>query len=428
MQNKKILLVISGGIAAYKSLELIRLLKKDGADVTCILTEGGKQFVTPMSVSALSENHVFTDLWSLKDEREMGHIQLSREADLIIVAPASANTMARAANGMADDLASTTLLASDKPIIYVPAMNHKMWEHPATQRNIKTLQADGAHIIFPDKGDMACGEYGTGRMQEPEAILKALRNASATMNAVAKTNDQDLQEESILQGKHVLITAGPTYEPIDPVRFIGNRSSGKQGFAIAEQLTKQGARVTLIAGPTSLETPQNVTRIDVDTADQMLTACQQALPADVGIFSAAVGDWTPEEPSATKIKKKDHGNALQINFRENPDVVHTIATAENRPALIIGFAAETHNLVENAAQKLTTKNCDWILANPVTQIGGESVFGADTNHVHFISKDKTEDWSLLSKNDVAIKLTNKIAKTLNKNKDNTQDACILAAE
>lgn len=392
LNNKSILLVISGGIAAYKSLELIRLLRKAGAQVRCILTQGGSQFITPLSVASISENEVYTDLWSLKNETEMGHIRLSREADLIIIAPASANTIAKMAHGLADDLASTTLLAADKPSLLAPAMNHKMWNNPAMQRNIEFLKSAGHQIIGPDEGDMACGEHGPGRMSEPEAILQALSNIPT------------FQHSNILKGRKALITAGPTHEPIDPVRFIGNRSSGKQGFAIAEALSRAGADVTLICGPAEIPASQhsNIQISKVQTAEEMLTACQSALPANIFIAAAAVADWSAEQQDQ-KIKKGKTPPRLKL--QENPDILHTIATHTNRPALVIGFAAETEDLLENARAKRKHKECDWILANDVS--GGEP-FGSEENHVYLITAQGEEDWGRQPKTAIAEQLTQKI--------------------
>lgn len=391
LKNKSILLIISGGIAAYKALELIRLLKKDGAEVRCILTQGGAQFVTPLSVASLSENPVYSDLWSLKDETEMGHIRLSREADLIVVAPASANMIAKMAYGLADDLASTTLLASDKPVVIVPAMNQQMWAHAATQENITTLKRRGVLQIGPGAGEMACGETGLGRMAEPEEILQQIKTI-----LVSKKN---------LKGFKALVTSGPTYEPLDPVRFIGNRSSGKQGHAIAAALAQAGAVVTLISGPTSLPAPANVKIANVETAAQMLKACETALPVDIAVFAAAVADWMPAKTQTQKIKKRGDVSPPDIKLKENPDILKTISAHKKRPKLVIGFAAETENLIQNAKAKLKSKGCDWILANDVS----EGSFGADENHVHLVTGSGSEDWKKQTKNDVAYTLAQRIA-------------------
>jgi phosphopantothenoylcysteine decarboxylase / phosphopantothenate---cysteine ligase len=388
-ENKRILLIISGGIAAYKSLELIRLIRKQKGHVRCILTKGGEQFITPLSVASLSEETVYTDLWSLKDETEMGHIRLSREADLIVVAPASANIIAQMAQGQASDLASTTLLAANKPVLLAPAMNHSMWDNDATCNNVAILQQRGVLMVGPTEGDMACGEYGMGRMAEPEDIIEAIT---------------DFFFERPLKGLTALVTSGPTHEPLDPVRFIGNRSSGKQGHAIAEALALAGADVTLISGPVSIKPPANVKTVEVETADQMLKACENALPADIAVFAAAVADWAPEKTLEHKIKKRDNKSAPDIKLRENPDILQTFSKHKNRPRLVIGFAAETENLVDNAKQKLKSKGCDWILANDVS----ENVFGAEENHVYLVSMTQTEDWKQSSKRRVAARLAEKI--------------------
>jgi len=392
LENKSVLLVITGGIAAYKSLELIRLLRKNGAHVRAILTKGGAQFVTPLSISALCEEEVFTDLWSLKDETEMGHIRLSREADVIIVAPASADFLTKLAGGKADDLASTTLLAADKPILFAPAMNHKMWDNAATQDNLSLLKSRGLSQIGPDEGDMACGEYGLGRMSTPETILQAVL---------------DSFYDRPLKGLHAMVTAGPTHEPIDPVRYIGNRSSGRQGYAIAAALDLAGANVTLISGPVSLPAPPNVTLIKVKTAEEMLAACLNALPADIAICAAAVADWAPKKLSDHKIKKRGDKTPPSIALKENPDILKTLCTHKKRPALTIGFAAETKDLLKNAKAKIKAKKCDWILANDVSD---EKVFGKTENHVHFISTHENEDWNQSPKAEIARRLVRKIIK------------------
>lgn len=390
LANKSVLLVITGGIAAYKSLELIRLLRKNGASVRTILTEGGAQFVTPLSVSALCEEEVFTDLWSLKDETEMGHIRLSRETDIIVVAPASADFLTKLASGKADDLASTTLLAADKPILFAPAMNHKMWDNSATQDNLSLLKARGLNQIGPDDGDMACGEYGLGRMSAPETILQAVL---------------DFFYDRPLKGLHALVTAGPTQEPIDPVRYIGNRSSGRQGYAIAAALELAGAKVTLVSGPVSLSAPPNVTLVNVTTAEEMLSACLDALPADIAICAAAVADWAPKKIADHKIKKRRDKSPPAIALKENPDILKTLCTHKKCPDLTVGFAAETNDLIENAKVKIKKKKCDWILANDVSD---EKVFGKTENHVHFITKHETEDWNQSPKAEIARRLVKKI--------------------
>ncbi|OFW88088.1 MAG: bifunctional phosphopantothenoylcysteine decarboxylase/phosphopantothenate synthase [Alphaproteobacteria bacterium RIFCSPHIGHO2_02_FULL_46_13] len=397
LSTRSILLIISGGIAAYKSLELIRLFRKTGTYVRVILTKGGEQFVTPLSVSALSEHPVYTDLWSLKDESEMGHIRLSREADLIIVAPASANLIAKMANGITDDLASTTLLASNKPIMISPAMNPEMWAKPSTQRNLEILKQDGIHIIAPNVGDMACGETGTGRMPEATELFKAAEDFFL--------NNQPLA------AKTAIVTSGPTYEPIDPVRFIGNRSSGKQGHAIAAELAKQGVNVTLVTGPVSIPAPHGVKTIAIETAEDMKLAVTNALPADIFVGAAAVADWRVETPSVQKMKKRVGQTAPELKFTENPDILATVSTHPNRPSLVIGFAAETEDVLNYARAKLVKKGCDWIVAN---QVGKDAnpVFGADDNQVTLITRTTTENWPSASKTDVAKMLVNKIVEDL----------------
>lgn len=390
-----ILLIISGSVAAYKSLDLIRRLRERGVVVRCIITRGGTEFVTPLSVASLSGNAVYTDLFSLKDETEMGHIRLSREANAILVAPASADILAKMASGLADDLATATLLATDKPVYVAPAMNAQMWAHKATQRNLKQLQADGVHIIPPASGDLACGEVGDGRMAEVGEIISAI-SAPSTKGALA--------------GRTALVTAGPTQEPIDPVRFIGNHSSGKQGYAIAAALAAAGARVTLISGPTALPTPPNVTRIDVHTAEEMLAATMKHLPADIAVCTAAVADWRPEKIAAHKIKKRGSAEPPALRLVENPDILKTIAQhPKKRPTLVIGFAAETEKLETNARKKLLAKGCDWLLANDVSN----HVFGADKNRVTFFTRGGAEAWPAASKQKIAEDLTRKISEHFN---------------
>jgi phosphopantothenoylcysteine decarboxylase/phosphopantothenate--cysteine ligase len=367
-----------------------------------ILTKAGAEFVTALSLSALAEDKVYSDLFSLTDEAEMGHIQLSRSADLVVVAPATADLIAKAANGLAGDLASTTLLATDKPVLMAPAMNVRMWLHPATQRNIETLRADGVAFVGPDNGAMACGEFGPGRLAEPPAIFEAIM--AALDGPAAKTF-----KGGPLAGKHALVTAGPTFEPIDPVRGITNRSSGRQGYAIAAALAKLGARVTLVSGPVALSTPPGVDRVDVETARDMLAACQAALPADVGVFVAAVADWRVDEAFGTKLKK-EKGGPPALTFVENPDILATLAASgPQRPKLVIGFAAETDNVEAYARAKLARKGCDWIIANDVTEPG---VMGGDENAVLLISKDKTERWTRAAKDAVAHDLAQRIAQSL----------------
>ena len=395
MSDKRILLIVGGGIAAYKALELTRLFKKAGLAVRPILTKAGSEFVTPLSLSALSEDKVYSELFSLTDEAEMGHIQLSRSADLIVVAPATADLMAKAANGLAGDLATTTLLATDTPVLMAPAMNVRMWEHPATKRNLATLKGDGVQFVGPGEGAMACGEFGEGRMAEPEAIFEAAMKLLAGAGPLA--------------GKHVLITAGPTAEPLDPVRMLTNRSSGKQGYAIAEALANLGARVTLVSGPTALPAPRGVTRIDIETAEEMLAASTAALPADAAVFVAAVADWRPDEVFGVKLKK-GAGGPPTINLVENPDILATIARpGPKRPKLVIGFGAETHELEAQAKAKLARKGCDLIVANDVTEPG---VMGGDQNRVLLVTKAGTEAWERAGKDEVAQRLADRIAKEL----------------
>lgn len=389
---KRILLIVGGGIAAYKACELVRLCRKAGIGVTCVLTEGGQHFVTPMTLAALSENQVYTTLWDLKDEAEMGHIQLSRQADLIVVAPATADLLARMAGGIANDLATTLLLATDKPVLAAPAMNVRMWTHAATRRNVAQLRADGVTVLEPDEGAMACGEYGPGRLPEPEAIFAAIQQALAPADAR-------------LAGKHVLVTAGPTHEPIDPVRYIANRSSGKQGFAIAGALAALGARVTLVAGPVALPTPSGVTRIDVETAREMAAAVDAALPADAAVMVAAVADWHVEA-AAQKLKKGDAAPLLHLS--QNPDILAGVAQGARRPQLVVGFAAETERVIEHAVAKRARKNADWIVANDVSG----DVMGGEANAVHLVSAAGVESWERASKADVARRLAERIADAL----------------
>ncbi|GIL39202.1 bifunctional phosphopantothenoylcysteine decarboxylase/phosphopantothenate--cysteine ligase CoaBC [Roseiterribacter gracilis] len=395
---KRILLVISGGIAAYKVLELIRRGRERGYSFRTILTKGGEQFVTPLSVSSLTEEKVYSELWSLTDEAEMGHIRLSREADLIVVAPASANLLAKMANGMADDLASTALLAADKPILIAPAMNHRMWSNPATQENLAKLAARGVHRVGPTDGAMACNEFGTGRMAEPEAILAAIEQLSGASNKLA--------------GKRALVTSGPTYEALDPVRFLGNRSSGKQGHAIARALSLLGADTVLVTGPTHEPDPVGVKIVRVESAAEMLTACQASLPVDVAVFAAAVADWTPAQVATAK-RKKNGGAPPSIELVETTDILATVSKAGNtRPRLVVGFAAETENLVANAQAKLARKGCDWIVANLVG--GNTGTFGGDSNEVALVTARDVETWTRATKDMVATQLAARIADTLSK--------------
>jgi phosphopantothenoylcysteine decarboxylase/phosphopantothenate--cysteine ligase len=407
MTGKRILLIVGGGIAAYKACELVRLLRKEGASVRCVLTSAGQKFVTPMTLAALSEDKVYTDLFDLKDEAEMGHIQLSRQADLVVVAPATADLMAKMAQGLADDLATTLLLATDKPVLAAPAMNVRMWQHAATRRNVTTLRHDGVTVLEPDEGQMACGEFGPGRLPEPEAILAAIHGAlgGAAANLLADQPDFAGEEMPRLEGRHVIVTAGPTHEPIDPVRVIANRSSGKQGFAIAGALAEGGARVTLVAGPVNLATPAGVTRIDVETAREMQGAVEEALPADAAILVAAVADWRVDE-APEKLKKEKGPPAL--NWHRNPDILAELGKSPNRPKLLVGFAAETQSAIEHATAKRERKGCDWIVANDVSvdKMGGEE------NRVHLITEEGTDSWERMTKLDVARKLARKIANAI----------------
>jgi len=396
LAEKRILLIVGGGIAAYKALELVRLARKSGLAVRPVLTPAGAQFVTPLSLSALAEDKVYGDLFSLTDEAEMGHIELSRSADLVVVAPATADLMAKAAAGLANDLASTTLLATDKPVLMAPAMNVRMWEHPATRRNLEILKADGVLFVGPDEGPMACGEFGEGRMAEPAAILGAIEAALA------------LEAIRPLAGRRAIVTAGPTAEPIDPVRVITNRSSGKQGFAIAGALAALGAEVTLVAGPVAQPTPPGVRRVDVETALEMLQACEAALPADVAVCVAAVADWRPQAQGTRKLKKGDDGPP-PIALVENPDILATLSSSKRRPKLVVGFAAETHDVEDHAVAKLQKKGCDWIVANDVSLPG---VMGGDDNTVAIVSRQGVERWDRLSKGAVARKLAERIAEEL----------------
>ena len=396
IDGKRILLIIGGGIAAYKSLELIRRLRERGASVRAILTSAGSHFVTPLSVSSLTGDKVYQDLFSLTDEAEMGHIQLSRDADLLVVAPATADLIAKMAQGRADDLASTALLATDKPVLIAPAMNVRMWLHQATARNVAQLKTDGLAIVGPNEGDMACGEFGPGRMAEPAEIIAAIE----ANFAAGKTSNT-------LSGIQALVTAGPTHEPIDPVRYIANRSSGKQGYAIASALSSLGADTTLISGPTTLAVPRGVKFIGVETAHEMLAACEKALPVDVAICAAAVADWRVDHAANQKIKKSA-GGLPALKLIETPDILHNLSTRRtSRPRLVVGFAAETEKVVEHAQAKRLKKGCDWIVANDVSPASG--VMGGDENTVHLISASATETWPKLAKTEVAARLAQKIA-------------------
>ena len=398
MQGKRILLIVGGGIAAYKSLELVRRLTERGASVRVILTSGGAEFVTPLSFSVLSGDKTFTDLFDLKDEAEIGHIRLSREADLVVVAPATADLLAKMATGLANDLASTVLLATDKRVLVAPAMNVRMWQHPATRRNVATLRADGIHFVGPDEGEMACGEYGPGRMTEPAAIA----------DAIARLLSE--KQKGPLSGRHVLITSGPTQEPLDPVRYIANRSSGKQGHALARAASEAGARVTLVSGPVTLPDPDGVRVIMVETAREMLDAVLDALPADIAICAAAVADWRATAEAAQKLKKEDGGD-VSLTLAQNPDILATIAIpGPQRPDLVIGFAAETENVIDNAMGKRRAKGADWIVANDVS--AGTGIMGGDRTTVHLVTGAGAEDWPPMSKDEMAARLLARAAGAL----------------
>lgn len=395
---RSVLLIITGSVASYKSLELIRLLRGRGVEVTAILSKGGSEFITPLAVSSLTGTKTYTDLFSLTDETEMGHIELSRSADVILVAPASANILAKMAAGISDDLATTALLATNKPVIVAPAMNHKMWHHPATQRNMAQLAVDGIVVIEPTEGDMACGEHGIGRMAEPDAILSYLE----TYALEEWTNSTPKSQP--LAGKHAIVTSGSTAEAIDPVRFLGNHSSGKQGHAIAAALAAAGARVTLISGHATATTPSGVTVVDAHSADAMLDAAQRALPADIFIGAAAVADWKLATPATQKLKKSSE-KKLTLDFVPTVDVLASIAKAKIRPSLVIGFAAETEKLLPNARAKRLSKSCDWLLAN---EVAGGAVFGEEENTVTLITANGEERWPTASKRAIAARLTQEI--------------------
>ena len=416
--TQRILLIVSGGIAAYKALELVRLLRGRDIAVRAVMTDSAKAFTTPLSLGVLTEDHVYDDMFDLKAEREIGHIQLSREADLIVIAPATANILAKMAGGLADDLATTLLLATDKPVLAVPAMNVRMWHHKATQRNLAQLRADGIHVMEPDVGAMACNEWGKGRLPEPAAILAEIERLLAEVAESAEPhplltdttrtiNAPDLSAHNLV-GRHILVTAGPTHEPIDPVRYIANRSSGRQGFAIAAAAAQAGARVTLIAGPVTLPTPPGVTRVDVETAREMFAAVEDALPADVAILVAAVADWRATDQSATKLKKDGTGAPQLLALAENPDILATLGKHPQRPALLIGFAAETDRVLDHAAAKRIRKGADWIVANDVSG----DVMGGARNRVHLFTADGIESWPEMPKPAVATRLIERIADAL----------------
>ena len=422
LKGKRILLVISGGIAAYKALELIRRLRERGASVRCAMTKSAEQFVTPLSVAALSGEAVSGDLFSLTDEAEMGHIELSRDADLLVVAPATANILARMAAGQADDIATTLLLATDKPVLVAPAMNVRMWVHPATQRNVERLQQDGVAFIGPNDGEMACGEFGPGRMAEPLEIVAAIeaqfgrplpkhltlvQPANNTMGAGKAVETLKIAQD--LKGKRAIVTSGPTHEAIDPVRYIANRSSGKQGHAIAAALAARGADVTLVTGPVNLPDPPGVKTVHVEAARDMFSACFLDLPVDIAVFAAAVADWRVAVEASQKIKKSGDLPPV-LKLAENPDILRAISTTDKkrRPALVVGFAAETETVVAHAQKKLAAKGCDWIVANDVSEAAG--TFGGDSNTVHLVTRDGVEDWPRLTKAEVAARLAERIAR------------------
>lgn len=392
LENKNLLLIIGGGIAAYKCLDLIRRLRERGVKIQAILTKGGAEFVTPLSISSLIEDKVYQELFSLTDEAEMGHIRLSRENDLILVAPATADIMAKMATGIADTLATATLLAANKQVMIAPTMNSQMWANPATQHNLSVLKERGILVVPPADGDLACGEVGTGRLAEVEDIISQIEGFFLS------------SQDRPLSGKKIIITAGPTHEAIDPVRYIANHSSGKQGYAIAKSLRHFGADVTLVSGPTNLPVPKGVNRIEVTSAREMLNAVERSLPSDAVICVAAVADWYVDNPTDQKIKKQN-GDPPKLRFNENPDILKTVSNhADHRPELVIGFAAETQNVTEYAKSKLNKKRCDWIIAN---DISGD-VMGGDTNQVHLITSDRIENWPHMSKNAVANELAKKI--------------------
>lgn len=398
MSQKRILLIIGGGIAAYKSLELIRMLGRAGIATRCIITRGGQEFVTPLSVSALSGEKVFTELFDLDDEADMGHIQLSRSADLVVVCPATADLIGKAAGGLANDLASTTLLATDKPVLMVPTMNVRMWGHAAVQRNVAQLRADGVEIMEPDEGAMACGEFGPGRLPEVERIAALIEQKLSGSGRP-------------LAGKHALITAGPTREPIDPVRFLSNHSSGRQGYAIAGALAQLGARVTLVSGPVGLSAPVGVDLVQIETAREMLKACEKALPADVFVSVAAVADWRPAQQAKQKLKLKGTAKSVspELALKENPDILATLSRKKSkRPKLVVGFAAETNDVIRHAKEKLKRKKCDWIVANDVSG----DVMGGVENQVSLITGEGVEHWSRGDKSDIATQLAERIAAKL----------------
>jgi phosphopantothenoylcysteine decarboxylase / phosphopantothenate---cysteine ligase len=403
VQGKRILLIVGGGIAAYKSLDLVRRLKERGASVRAIVTKGGTEFVTPLSLSVLSEEKVFTDLFDLKDEPEIGHIRLSREADLVVVAPATADLLAKMAHGLADDLATAVLLAADKRVLAAPAMNVRMWQHEATKRNVARLRDDRIEFVGPNDGEMACGEYGPGRMAEPGKIVDAIASLLETSTTGPTLVLREGQNSNLLAGRRVLITSGPTHEPIDPVRSIANRSSGKQGHALARAATALGADVTLVSGPVTLPDPQGVRVVKVKTAHEMLAATLEALPADIAVCAAAVADWRAADEATHKLKKQSQGGETTLKLTQNPDILATVAgLTAKRPRLVIGFAAETENLIVNANAKRRAKGADWIVANEVWP--GTGAMGGDQTQVHLITPAGAEDWPPMSKDEMAARL------------------------
>ncbi|WP_043950404.1 bifunctional phosphopantothenoylcysteine decarboxylase/phosphopantothenate--cysteine ligase CoaBC [Candidatus Phaeomarinobacter ectocarpi] len=397
LDGKRILLIIGGGIAAYKSLELARLIRRRGGEVRAIITKAGQEFVTPLSVGGLTHDKVYTDLFDLTAEADMGHIQLSRDADLLVVCPATADLMAKIAHGRADDMASTALLATDKPVMIVPAMNVRMWEHAATQRNLAQLIADGVSVVGPTEGSMACGEFGPGRLVEPDEIVEAI--------------EAKLGGKQLLAGRKAIVTAGPTHEPIDPVRYIANRSSGKQGYAIAEALARLGADTHLVSGPTALGDPRGVNITRVETAREMLAATEAALPADIAICAAAVADWRADTSTNSKLKKDGSGAVPPLSLVENPDILAMLSAAgPKRPQLVVGFAAETDDVIDHATAKRVRKGCDWIVANDVSP--GTGIMGGDSNTVHIITDGAAEHWDPMPKAQVATKLAERVALAL----------------
>lgn len=415
---KTVLLIITGSVASYKSLELIRLLKAEGTQVTAILSKGGSKFITPLAVSSLTGTKTYDDLFSLTDEVEMGHIELSRVADVVLVAPASADILAKMAAGLADDLATTALLATNKPVIVAPAMNHKMWGHPATRRNITLLTNDGVRVIQPTEGEMACGEFGVGRMAEPATIVEYLRGQAFESQPKASLFNipaQGLSRPQLLKGKRAIVTSGPTVEAIDPVRYLGNRSSGKQGHAIAAALAAAGAEVTLISGSVNIPDPKGVARvIHTGNADAMLKAVNETLPADIFVAAAAVADWRLAEPAKQKLKKKSNEAKLTLEFVPTVDILAEVSHSKKRPMLVIGFAAETEKLLEHARAKRAAKGCDWLIAN---EVGTHRVFGAEDNTVTLITEHAEEHWPLASKHDIAVKLAVRIGEYFSETKE-----------